>query len=584
MNIICQDILVFLKENIYSNQRILASKLNYSLGMINKSFNLLKNDGYINDDNLLTDKALSLLEDNKVDRAIILAAGFGKRMVPINNEISKGLLKIEDETLVERMIKQLNEKNIFNIYIVVGFMKEYYEYLIDQYGVKLLYNGQYKDKDNLFSVYKAINYLENSYVLPCNVYCKKNPFKNYEFSSTLFFQSKKKENNFKLKKDFQVIRINKKVFSNDYSGIGFFHKNDFEKFKFNILELIDRKENAELKWEDAIFYKNMINCNYRNFNEENFYTIDTYEQLRELDENSINLKNNILNLISDVFKIDTSEIKNIEILKKGMTNNSFIFQVKNQRYIMRVPGNGSNILINRSFEYEVYKKIIPLKLSEEIIYIDKESGYKIAKFIDNARVCDPMNKCDVEKVVKFLKKFHDLDLKVKNKFDLLKTLNFYEKLRGKKSFYKDYSCTKEKIIELISFVSKIKKRFCLCHIDSISDNFLFDERKIYLIDWEYAGMQDPHLDIAMFCIYAMYDREMIDEVIDIYFKKRCSELERDKIYAYVAICGLIWSNWCEYKANLGNDFSDYSLKQYRYSKEYFKILDDKYRFMEKKYE
>ena len=84
-------------------------------------------------------------------------------------------------------------------------------------------------------------------------------------------------------------------------------------------------------------------------------------------------------------------------------------------------------------------------------------------------------------------------------------------------------------------------------------------------------MQDPHVDIAMFAIYAMYDREHIEELIDFYFENMCPDIVRTKIYCYIAVCGLLWSNWCEYKRICGVEFGEYSLKQYRYAKEYYEI-------------
>ena len=119
----------------------------------------------------------------------------------------------------------------------------------------------------------------------------------------------------------------------------------------------------------------------------------------------------------------------------------------------------------------------------------------------------------------------------------------------------------------------------LTHIDAVPDNFLFVKRddgseEIRLIDWEYAGMQDPHVDIAMFCIYALYDRRQVDETIAAYFPDGCSEAVRLKIYCYIAACGLLWSNWCEYKWTLGVEFGEYSLRQYRYAKEYYRIVRD----------
>ena len=120
------------------------------------------------------------------------------------------------------------------------------------------------------------------------------------------------------------------------------------------------------------------------------------------------------------------------------------------------------------------------------------------------------------------------------------------------------------------------KGWCLTHIDAVPDNFFFVEQdgkeEIRLIDWEYAGMQDPHVDIAMFCIYSLYDRKQIDKLINIYFEGNCSRDARTKIYCYIAACGLLWSNWCEYKRNLGVEFGEYSLRQYRYAKDYYKIV------------
>ena len=119
---------------------------------------------------------------------------------------------------------------------------------------------------------------------------------------------------------------------------------------------------------------------------------------------------------------------------------------------------------------------------------------------------------------------------------------------------------------------KVEKK-TLCHIDAIPDNFLLKGNDVFMIDWEYSGMQDPHIDIAMFCIYSMYNQNEIDKLIDIYFKNKCPENIRLKIYCYVSACGLLWSNWCEYKYQLGIDFGEYSLRQYRYAKEYYRLAE-----------
>ena len=93
-------------------------------------------------------------------------------------------------------------------------------------------------------------------------------------------------------------------------------------------------------------------------------------------------------------------------------------------------------------------------------------------------------------------------------------------------------------------------------------------------------MQDPHVDLAMFCIYSLYNKEEVDQLIDLYFVEGCKIEDRIKIYCYIAVCGLLWSNWCEYKRSLGIEFGEYSLRQYRYAKEYYRIVQEELKELE----
>lgn len=145
--------------------------------------------------------------------------------------------------------------------------------------------------------------------------------------------------------------------------------------------------------------------------------------------------------------------------------------------------------------------------------------------------------------------------------------------------YKDYETTKANVLSLKKYIDTQPKSMCLTHIDAVPDNFLFytpvspsgekEDEQLQLIDWEYSGMQDPHVDVAMFCIYSLYNREQVDQLIDIYFQDKCDNMTRAKIYAYISVCGLLWSNWCEYKFRLGVEFGEYSLRQYRFAKDYY---------------
>ena len=143
MNIQEYDIMNEIAESGYENQRILTEKTGYSLGKVNQSLNELIQKEYLTKEYQLTEKAEAEFEKKAPKNAIILAAGYGIRMMPMNREVPKGLIEVNGEPLIERLIRQLHEAGIFQIDIIVGFMKEQYEYLIDEFQVNLIVNREY---------------------------------------------------------------------------------------------------------------------------------------------------------------------------------------------------------------------------------------------------------------------------------------------------------------------------------------------------------------------------------------------------------------------------------------------------------
>ncbi|MBQ6904382.1 MAG: phosphotransferase family protein, partial [Lachnospiraceae bacterium] len=263
-----------------------------------------------------------------------------------------------------------------------------------------------------------------------------------------------------------------------------------------------------------------------------------------------------------------------------MTNRSFLFSCKDKRYILRIPGEGTGSLVNRRDEAAVYRAISGTGLCDDVVYINPENGLKVTRFLDRVRNLDPYDEEELVQGIRLLRQFHDMKLKVDHEYSILGHINQYEALReGAPSEYPDYEETKEHVMSLVPFVDAHRDELCLTHIDAVPDNFLFHVRDgkeaLQLTDWEYAGMQDPHVDLAMFCIYSGYSREEADHLMDLYFDGACDETTRTKIYCYIALCGLLWSNWCEYKKQMGVEFGDYALSQYRYAKDFYKLVKER---------
>lgn len=574
MNVQELDILNAIRKNPKVNQREIANQSGYSLGFVNRVVKELQEEKWLSPTGELSKKAKTFIKENQPQRAIILAAGFGMRMVPINTEIPKGLMEVKGEVLIERMIRHLHEVGITDIQVVVGFMKERYEYLIDEFQVKLVVNSEYQVKNNLHSLSKVKSSLDKTYIIPCDIWSEENPFSDFEaYSWYMVTNEQSIESTVRVNRKRELVMIDETEEGNQMIGLCYVMGEEAKLVQEKLQEFAKKPSYDHEFWECTLQDKNKWIIPSKVVDSEQIIEINTYEQLREIDGNSANLQTDAISIIQDCFNVEVDEIKNITVLKKGMTNRSFLFECQSQKYIMRIPGEGTDHLINRKEEADVYQALENRQICDDVLYMNPDNGYKITAYLEDATNCNAENWNEVEACMMKLRDFHELNLTVDHRFDIFGQIDFYESLwNGEKSYFKDYETTKAAIFELKKWIDTLEKNETLVHIDAVPDNFLFTKNGIRIIDWEYAGMQDPHVDIAMFCIYSLYSREQVDHLIDLYFKGDVSPIIRTKIYAYIASAGLLWSNWCEYKRSLGIDFGEYSLCQYRYAKEYSKLV------------
>ena len=574
MNVQELDILNAIRKNPKLNQREIANQSGYSLGFVNRVVKELQEAKWLSPSGELSEKVKTFIKENQPKKAVILAAGFGMRMVPINTEIPKGLLEVRGEVLIERMIRHLHEVGITDIQVVVGFMKERYEYLIDEFNVQLVVNSEYQIKNNLHSLSKIKSSLDKTYIVPCDIWAEENPFSDFEpYSWYMVTDETSVESTVRVNRKRELVMVDEDEEGNQMIGLCYVMGQEAKAVQEKLQEFSKKPSYDHEFWECTLQDKNKWMIPSKVVDSKQLIEINTYEQLREIDGNSANLQTDAISIIQECFNVEVDEIKNITVLKKGMTNRSFLFECQNQKYIMRIPGEGTDHLINRKEEADVYQALENRQICDDVLYMNPDNGYKITAYLEDATNCDAENWAEAEACMTKLREFHELNLTVDHRFDIFGQIDFYESLwNGEKSYFKDYEKTKAAIFELKKWIDTLEKTETLVHIDAVPDNFLFTKNGIRIIDWEYAGMQDPHVDIAMFCIYSLYSKEQVDQLIDLYFKGEVSPMIRTKIYAYIASAGLLWSNWCEYKRSLGIDFGEYSLCQYRYAKEYSKLV------------
>lgn len=577
------EVVYYLYEGKILTQREISEKMFISLGKVNNLIKQAMELGFITDSDgyQLTDKGCDFLNQHKVDNAIIMAAGFGSRFVPMTYETPKGLLEVHGEVMIERQIKQLKEVGIDDITIIVGYLKEKFEYLTDKYSVKLIYNPDYSTKNNISSIYYARNEMKNTYVLTSDIYMPENLYRKYEFNSlyaTEYFEEFTDEWAVTVNKDNLITNLNPSGGENTWAmyGPAFFTKEFSSILVSEIIKIYDDKSCAQWYWEN-VYFENMsdLSLYIRKYQKGSILEFESLEELRVYDSSYLKFsRSDILEVITNVFNVELSEIVGISTLKEGMTNDSFLFEVNGDKYVFRNPGIGTELLIDREQEATVYDLIKELNIADDVIYLQPDKGYKITKFIPNSRNIDHNNIEEVKLSLEKLRYLHNSKLVVDHEFDIEERISFYLKLCKESNaiLFKDFDNIHHKIKTVIKKLKSINREKTLSHIDSVPVNFLISDNEITLLDWEYSAMADPLIDIAMYVVFSGLQDEEIVAFLDLYLERKHSKEELYIVHSYIALAGFLWSLWTQYKQASGEDFGTYGMEQYQYARKYSRIV------------
>lgn len=227
----------------------------------------------------------------EVERAIIMAAGLGKRMYPVTLETPKPLVKVNGVRMIDTVIQGLYNNGITEIYVVVGYLKEQFVELEKEYpGVKLIDNPYYNTCNNIASLYVARDFIGNSIILDGDqiIYHDEILSKEFERSgyNSVWTDSETKEWLQKVENGIVVScsRNGGKQGWQLYS-ISRWTKEDGEKLKKHLEIEFEEKKNRQIYWDDvAMFcYPKEYQLGIRPMKKEDIIEVDNLEELIALD-------------------------------------------------------------------------------------------------------------------------------------------------------------------------------------------------------------------------------------------------------------------------------------------------------------
>lgn len=516
--------------------------------------------------------------------AIIMAAGMSSRFAPLSYEKPKGLLKVKGEVLIERQIRQLQEAGITDITLVVGYMKEMFFYLEDEFNVKIVVNEDYFKYNNTSTLIRVLDKIDDTFICSSDNYFTENVF--LEKPQTSYYAAEYAEGDtdeYCLTTDENDVITKVTVGGKDawyMIGHVFFSHDFSSKFKEILVREYENQDTKLNLWEDLYArYVDELPMKIKRYKKGIIKEFDSLDELREFDNHYVNNTNSrILKNICNVLGCEEQDICDIKAIKQGLTNTSFYFTAANNKiggakFVYRHPGVGTSDYINREsecFSMDVAKR---LGLDDTFIYMDKEAGWKLSRYIENARTLDYHNEQQVETALGMMRKLHEANIKSKFRFGTWeRSLEFVEKIRQKgRDDFADF----QNLLDMMEALYKLTKsdgiEERLCHCDCYDPNFLLDVNdKMYLIDWEYSGNDDPATDLGTFICCSDYTEEEAVKIFRIYAGHDLSDIELRHYYAYVALAAYYWYVWAIYQTSVGNNVGEYLYLWYRMAKNYCK--------------
>lgn len=513
--------------------------------------------------------------------AIILAAGKSSQFFPPLYDKPKGLFEYRGEVLIERQIRQLREAGVEDVTVVVGYEKEKFFYLEDEFGVHLVVSTRWADESNLPSLGLVRDRLGGTFLCCADHWYEENPFFAFGGGDRSLRMVREQGD---ARREVVVEQAADGLLGGLRWGapsgtcmVGAAYISP--EWARKLFELYDAERGfigvKGLLWEQ--FWG-------RHSEELPLYGVPAPAGMREFDSMAELGEDGVLANVSPVavanicrlLDCDPAEITHIKPLNAGLTNVSFSFHLRHEKYVYRHPGVSSSALVDRDAEVIAERKAMELGIDPSVIDISHE-GWKLSRFVPSSRSFDYDNPADLAGGVAQIKAFHGSGAECDLEVDLLaegdRLLELATPRKGE---------AVERLAELRQQLGRVWHHVALdewpkvlCHNDTYAVNWIAGEDGLCMIDWEYAGMNDPMNDLATMVVRDGLSQEKGDEILELYFGRALTLDERRHAYGVFALCAWYWVCWCLFKDTLGED-GFFMLPSWRALNRYLPLALDMY--------
>jgi thiamine kinase-like enzyme len=246
----------------------------------------------------------------------------------------------------------------------------------------------------------------------------------------------------------------------------------------------------------------------------------------------------------------------------GLTNVNHLVSVGDDRYVLRIPGEGTSEYIDRIDEEVAARSAAAAGVNAEVVFFDASDGLMTTRFIDGATTMTAERFRDLDTVARAARAFRQLHTTASpfaTDFTLFPMIDEYKALLASKgAALPDGYDDVQRQAELVrAALEAAPVPLVPCHCDPLCENFLDTGQRMFIIDYEYAGNNDPMWDLGDLSVEGEFSAAQDEALLRAYFDGDVPPDQRGRMIAFKALCDLLWTLWGVIQHVNGNPADDF---------------------------
>jgi thiamine kinase-like enzyme len=254
----------------------------------------------------------------------------------------------------------------------------------------------------------------------------------------------------------------------------------------------------------------------------------------------------------------------------GLTNRNYKVALGSECYVLRLAGAGTSEYIDRAAEARNARVAAAAGVNAPVLHFQVDDGTMLARYVDDCLTMSEAAFKDlarVERAAHAFRRMHRCGEPFAGRFDVFAQIDEYLALlrRNNARIPDGYEALQREAEVARHALRERPAAPAPCHNDPLAENFLDAPDRMWLVDWEYAGMNDPMWDLGDLSVEAGFGPEQDEALLRAYFEGPPPENQRGRMVLAKGLCDLVWTLWGLLQVmndNPAEDFWAYSINRF----------------------